>query len=52
MPRTTTMIVRVCGVLNQFIAATVDEAGASENLNLYIRVLIQCDRKATEREAF
>ena len=42
MARTTTMIVRVSGVLSEFVAANVGEDGAYENVSEYIQPGIHC----------
>jgi len=49
---TTTMTVRLGGVLNEFVAANVGEHGAYENVSEYIRDLIRRDKERTEQEAF
>jgi len=50
--RTTTMTVRVGGVLSDFVAANVGEEGSYENVSEYIRALIRRDKERAEAEAF
>lgn len=52
MSRTTTMTVRVSGVLSEFVASNVGEDGAYENVSEYIRDLIRRDKERAEREVF
>lgn len=52
MSRTTTMTVRLSGVLSDFVAANVGENGAHENVREYMRDLIRRDKERTEKEAF
>lgn len=52
MSRTTTMTVRLSGVLSDFVAANVGENGSYENVSEYIRDLIRRDKERAEREAF
>lgn len=52
MSRTTTMTVRVGGVLSDFVAANVGEEGSYENVSEYIRDLIRRDKERAEAEAF
>lgn len=52
MPRTTTMTVRVGGVLSDFVARNVGEDGAYENISEYVRDLIRRDKQRVEQEAF
>ncbi|AVO37335.1 ribbon-helix-helix domain-containing protein [Pukyongiella litopenaei] len=52
MPRTTTMTVRVSGVLSDFVAANTGDDGAYENVSEYIRDLIRRDKERVEAEAF
>ena len=52
MRHTTTMTVRLSGVLSDFVAANVGEAGSYENVSEYIRDLIRRDKERSEREAF
>lgn len=49
---TTTMTVRLSGVLSEFVAANVGEHGAYENVSEYIRDLIRRDKERAEKEAF
>lgn len=52
MADTTTMTVRLSGVLSDFVAANVGENGAYENVSEYIRDLIRRDKERVERETF
>lgn len=52
MSKTTTMTVRVSGLLSEFIAANVGEDGAYESVSEYVRDLIRRDKERVEREAF
>jgi antitoxin ParD1/3/4 len=52
MSRTTTMTVRVGGVLSDFVAANVGDEGSYENVSEYIRDLIRRDKERVEAEAF
>lgn len=52
MSRTTTMTVRLGGVLSDFVAANVGEDGAYENVSEYVRDLIRRDKERVEVEAF
>lgn len=54
MPKTntTTMTVRLSGTLSDFVAATVGEHGAYENVSEYMRALIRRDKARTAQEAF
>jgi len=52
MPRTTTMTVRLSGVLSEFVAANVGENGAYENVSEYIRDLVRRDKERMEKQAF
>lgn len=52
MPRTTTMTVRLSGVLSDFVAANVSETGSYENVSEYIRDLIRRDKERVEGQAF
>ncbi len=52
MPKTMTLNVRVSGALSEFVAASVGEDGAYENVSEYVRDLIRRDRARTEREIF
>ena len=49
---TTTMTVRLSGVLSEFVAANVGEHGAYENVSEYMRDLIRRDKERAEKEAF
>ncbi len=52
MSKTTTMTVRLSGQLSEFVASSVGEDGAYENVSEYIRDLIRRDKERTEGEAF
>ncbi|MDE1147717.1 MAG: addiction module antitoxin [Azospirillaceae bacterium] len=52
MSRTTTMTVRLSGVLSDFVATNTGEDGAYENISEYIRDLIRRDKERVERETF
>ena len=52
MSRTTTMTVRLGGVLRDFVSTNVGENGSYENVSEYIRDLIRRDKERSEREAF
>ena len=52
MPRTTTMTVRIGGVLSDFVASNVGDDGSYENVSEYVRDLIRRDKERVEREAF
>lgn len=52
MSRTTTMTVRLGGVLSEFVAANVGEDGAYENVSEYVRDLIRRDKERADAEAF
>jgi Arc/MetJ-type ribon-helix-helix transcriptional regulator len=52
MSQTTTLTVRVGGVLGDFVAANVGEHGAYENVSEYIRDLIRRDKEQAEDAAF
>lgn len=52
MAETTTMTVRLSGVLSEFVAENVGENGAYENVSEYIRDLIRRDKERVEHEAF
>jgi Arc/MetJ-type ribon-helix-helix transcriptional regulator len=52
MPRTTTLTVRLGGVLGDFVSANVGEHGSYENVSEYIRDLIRRDKERAETEAF
>lgn len=49
---TTTMTVRLSGVLSEFVAANVGADGAYENVSEYVRDLIRRDKERTEQAAF
>ena len=51
MSRTTTMTVRLSGLLSDFVAANVGENGTYENVSEYIRDLIRRDSERVEKEA-
>ena len=52
MTRTTTMTVRIGGVLSEHVNANVGEDGSYENVSEYIRDLIRRDKDRCDREAF
>jgi antitoxin ParD1/3/4 len=52
MSQTTTLTVRLSGVLREFVAGNVGEDGAYENVSEYVRDLIRRDKERTEQEAF
>lgn len=52
MSRTTTMTVRLSGVLSDFVAVNVGENGAYDNVSEYIRDLIRRDKERADKEAF
>lgn len=52
MSRTTTMTVRLSGILSEFVAANVGEDGAYENVSEYVRDLIRRDKERAEQAAF
>lgn len=54
MPKATgtTMTVRLGGVLRDFVATSVGENGAYENVSEYVRDLIRRDKERAEAEAF
>lgn len=49
---TTTMTVRLSGVLSDFVTANVGEHGAYENVSEYVRDLIRRDKERKETAAF
>lgn len=51
MTKTTTMTVRLGGVLSDFVASNVGGNGAYENVSEYVRDLIRRDMLRVEREA-
>jgi Arc/MetJ-type ribon-helix-helix transcriptional regulator len=50
MARTMTLNVRVSGLLGDFVAANVGDAGAYENVSEYVRDLIRRDKERVEAE--
>lgn len=54
MPRTstTTMTVRLSGILSDFVNANVGEHGTYENISEYVRDLIRQDKARQEAAAF
>ncbi len=52
MSNTTTLTVRVSGVLGEFVAQNVGEDGAYENVSEYIRDLIRKDKAQADEVAF
>lgn len=52
MARTTTMTVRLSGVLAEHVSANVGDDGAYENVSEYVRDLIRRDKERNEAEAF
>lgn len=52
MADTTTMTVRLSGMLSEFVSQNVGANGAYENVSEYIRDLIRRDKERVEREAF
>lgn len=52
MPRTTTMTVRLKGLLSDFVAAHVGEHGTYDNVSEYVRDLIRRDKERAEAEVF
>ncbi|MFT4257985.1 MAG: addiction module antitoxin [Pseudoxanthomonas sp.] len=46
------MTVRLSGPLSDFVAASVGEHGAYENVSEYVRDLIRRDKERMEKEAF
>jgi antitoxin ParD1/3/4 len=49
---TTTMTVRLSGVLSDFVSVNVGEHGAYENVSEYVRDLIRRDKERNETNAF
>ena len=49
---TTTMTVRLSGVLSDFVSANVGEHGAYENVSEYVRDLIRRDKERNETNSF
>lgn len=52
MSQTTTMTVRISGVLSDFVTSNVGENGAYENISEYVRDLIRRDKERVDKEAF
>lgn len=52
MTRTTTMTVRLNETLSDFVAASVGEHGAYDNVSEYVRDLIRRDKERDEQERF
>lgn len=52
MTNSLTLNVRVGGALGAFVAASVGENGAYENVSEYVRDLIRRDKERVEAEAF
>ena len=52
MSQTTTMTVRIGGVLRDFVSKNVGAGGSYENVSEYIRDLIRRDKERVEAEAF
>ena len=52
MSRTTTMTVRLGGVLSDFVSANVGDDVAYDNVSEYIRDLIRRDKERAEADAF
>jgi Arc/MetJ-type ribon-helix-helix transcriptional regulator len=52
MAETTTLTVRVSGVLSDFVAQNVGDDGAYENVSEYIRDLIRKDKVRADDAAF
>ncbi len=52
MPRTTTMTVRIGGVLSDFVAENIGDDGSYENISEYIRDLIRRDKERVEQENY
>ncbi|MBP9713250.1 MAG: addiction module antitoxin [Sterolibacterium sp.] len=50
--KTTTMTVRLSGVLSDFVSANVGEHGAYENVSEYVRDLIRRDKERKDADAF
>ncbi|OQY04944.1 MAG: addiction module antitoxin [Desulfobacteraceae bacterium 4572_123] len=48
----TTLTVRLSGALSDFVAASVGETGAYENVSEYIRDLIRRDKEHMEQQSF
>ena len=52
MARTTTMTVRLSGLLSAYVSANVGEGGYYENVSEYVRDLIRRDMERAEGDAF
>ncbi|MDR7156277.1 Arc/MetJ-type ribon-helix-helix transcriptional regulator [Sphingobium xenophagum] len=52
MSKPMTLNVRVSGVLSEFVAANVGEAGAYDNVSEYVRDLIRRDKERVEADHF
>ena len=52
MSKPMTLNVRVSGVLSEFVAANVGEAGAYDNVSEYVRDLIRRDKERVEADRF
>jgi Arc/MetJ-type ribon-helix-helix transcriptional regulator len=52
MAKSMTLNVRVGGALGEFVAASVSENGAYENVSEYVRDLIRRDKARVEAETF
>jgi len=52
MSKPMTLNVRVSGVLSDFVAANVGEAGAYDNVSEYVRDLIRRDKERVEADRF
>ncbi len=52
MSNTTTLTVRIGGVLGEFVAQNVGDDGAYENVSEYIRDLIRKDKAQADETAF
>jgi putative addiction module CopG family antidote len=52
MAGTTTLTVRIGGLLGDFVASNVGQNGAYENVSEYIRDLIRRDKEQAEKQAF
>jgi len=52
MPRTTTMTVRLSGMLSDFVSENVGKTGSYENVSEYIRDLIRRDKERAEQQTF
>lgn len=52
MSQTTTLTVRLNATLSEFVAASVQQDGAYENVSEYVRDLIRRDMERKEQQAF